>query len=149
VASQVFRAGVGLVIRHRHDDLVLAFERVDAPGQWQLPQGGIHLDEEPGPAAWRELHEETGLNGRHVALAGEHPRWTVYEWPPEVRDGARRGQAQRWFFFDALEVDLEPQPDGREFGAWRWVSPSWLVEHVVAFRRDVYAEVLAGEFPAL
>lgn len=144
VPGHHFRAGVVAVVR-RSDGRVLAFERADRPGEWQLPQGGIELGETPAQAAWRELEEESGLTPAEVELVGEHPQWVPMPWPPEiVGDGPRLGQVHRWFEFRVRDDDVEPKPDGREFRAWRWVEPAWLVEHVVAFRRPSYAQVLRG-----
>jgi putative (di)nucleoside polyphosphate hydrolase len=144
VGSRHFRAGVVIVVRRTGGD-VLAFERVDFPGQWQLPQGGLESGELPEAAAWRELSEETGLGPEHVALVGEHPEWTIYEWPRDVvGTGARLGQVHRWFFFEPLDGDVRPKPDGREFGAWRWVQPDWLISQVVPFRRPGYSQVLGA-----
>jgi len=134
-----------VIVVRRPGGEVLAFERVDSPGQWQLPQGGLESGELPETAAWRELAEETGLGPEHVALVGEHPEWTLYEWPRDVvGNGARLGQAHRWFFFEPLDGDVEPRPDGREFSAWRWVQPGWLINQVVPFRRPGYSQVLGG-----
>ena len=47
MTSQSFRAGVVIVIRRENGDL-MAFERKDVPGSWQLPQGGIDIDEVDG-----------------------------------------------------------------------------------------------------
>jgi putative (di)nucleoside polyphosphate hydrolase len=142
VASRHFRAGVVIVVR-RDDGDVLAFERADQPGQWQLPQGGLEPGETPDDAAWRELAEETGLGPGDVEMVGEHPDWVAYEWPPDVVAGGNRlGQVQRWFFFRLRADSAEPSPDGREFRAWKWVEPSWLIEQVVPFRRPAYETVL-------
>lgn len=136
-----FRAGVIIVVR-RADGDVLAFERADVRGAWQLPQGGIDLGETPAQAAWRELEEETGLGPSHVRLVGEHPRWTVYELPGSDRHDGRLGQAHRWFVFEVLDDEVEPVPDGHEFVAWRWTRPTDLIAEVVGFRRPGYEDVL-------
>lgn len=143
MGSRHFRAGVVIIVRRPSDDAVLAFERVDLPGQWQLPQGGIRKHEEPVAAAWRELAEETGLGPAEVELVDEHPQWVAYAWPPDVVGaGDRMGQVQRWFRFDIVDPATEPRPDGREFAAWRWCDVAWLVDQVVPFRRSAYAAVL-------
>lgn len=146
--AQHFRAGVVVVVRHPTERLVLAFERADAPGSWQFPQGGIESGETPIEAAWRELREETGLGDAEVSLAEGDAEWIVYEWPPEVRARThhhpdRLGQVQRWYWFTARSSDIVPQPDGREFAGWRWVDPDWLAGHVVRWRADAYRRGLA------
>jgi len=142
MASSNFRAGAVAVVSNSHGQ-VLAFERSDVPGAWQLPQGGIDVGESSYDAAWRELGEESGLGPDDVEMIGEHPTWMAYEFPDHVRaEGKRLGQVQRWYFFRALSDDVIPSPDGVEFVAWRWVEREWLVEHVVGFRSDVYRTVL-------
>lgn len=153
MVSQHFRAGVVVIVRHPFAKLVMAFERATAPGQWQLPQGGLEDLETPEEAAWRELGEETGLGPDQVHAVAEFPDWLVYEWPEEVREQQnlrrrsegrplRLGQVQKWFLFEAASADVQPVPDGREFSDWRWVEPGWLVANVVPWRRDLYERVL-------
>ena len=148
-----FRAGVVAVVTDSAWQ-VMAFERSDIPGAWQLPQGGINVGEDVGVAAWRELFEETGLGPDQVRLIDEYPEWTVYEWPAEVRGGTgigssacghRLGQAQRWFFFRVL------RRLGRAGAGRRRVrdlalgrSRTWLIEQVVEFRRSSYRRVLGN-----
>lgn len=142
MASTHFRAGVVAVVTNSLGQ-ILAFERSDVTGQWQLPQGGIEPGETPVAAAWRELTEETGLDASAVELIDEHPEWTLYEWPDHVQQqGKRLGQAHRWFTFRVRDDDVEPAPDGVEFVAWKWVDPEWLIDQVVPFRRPGYQRVL-------
>ena len=147
--SQVFRAGVVLVVRRGNGD-ILVFERGDARGSWQLPQGGIDVGESPQQAAWRELSEEAGLSSSSVTLLHEVPEWITYEWPDDIRSKAkhgdtRRGQTQRWFFFrPSDETTIEPIPDGREFVAWKWVSAQAEIREVAHFRRAAYERAFAS-----
>jgi putative (di)nucleoside polyphosphate hydrolase len=144
MANAHFRAGVVIVVRGT-DDRLLAFERGDVRGQWQLPQGGLEMDETPLEAAWRELGEETGLGPNDVQAVAEFPEWVPYEYPAELRTAKGRiGQTHRWFLFDALRADITPTPDEREFVAWQWVTREWLIESVVDFRRAGYQLVLSS-----
>lgn len=141
MACMHFRANVVAVVTDAAGR-VMAFERSDVPGAWQLPQGGLDDGETPEQAAWRELAEETGLSADDVELVGEFPEWTAYEWPEGPRKNGRMGQAQRWFTFRVVDDEVEPEPDGVEFTAWKWVERDWLVEQVVDFRRPSYRRVL-------
>lgn len=149
MSGQHFRAGVVIVVRDPSTGRIMVFERIDSPGSWQLPQGGLDAGEDPLTGAWRELGEETGLGPEHAIVAAEHPDWIAYEWPAEIRrdhgrDGRRRGQVQKWFLFDTRASSVEPTPDGREFGAWRWADPDWLIDHVPDWRRDAYRRALGA-----
>jgi putative (di)nucleoside polyphosphate hydrolase len=144
MASPHFRAGVVIVVRGS-DGRLLAFERGDVPGQWQAPQGGLDKDELPLDAAWRELGEETGLGPKDVSYQAEYADWVLYEYPASIkRSKGRLGQVHRWFLFDAVRADIEPKPDMLEFVAWKWVTPHWLIENAVDFRRAGYELVLGS-----
>jgi putative (di)nucleoside polyphosphate hydrolase len=144
MASRHFRAGVVAVIERDGGD-VMVFERADAPGSWQLPQGGIEPGEEPHEAVWREVGEETGLQPDQLTLVGEFPEWVVYEWPRHIVGGRKgMGQAHRWFAFRLARADATPSPDGSEFTAWKWVDREWLIDNVVEFRRAAYRRVLGS-----
>ena len=130
--------------------LVFAGERVDTPGAWQMPQGGIDAGETPRDAALRELWEETGLPRDAVCVEAEAPGWIDYELPPElvgrVWNGRYRGQTQRWFLmrYDGPDDAIDLAAHHVEFARWRWMAPDDLVAAIVPFKRDVYAQVLAA-----
>lgn len=144
MASMHFRANVVAVVTNEKGR-VLAFERSDLAGEWQLPQGGVDIGETPEQAAWRELTEETGLDANDVSLVAEFPEWTAYEWPDGPRKNGRMGQVQRWFTFQVKDSGIEPVPDGVEFQSWKWVKPGWLADNVVDFRRPSYRRVLLAD----
>lgn len=150
--GQFFRANVGIVVA-RADGLVLALERADVPGEWQLPQGGLDEGEEPGDAALRELREETGIGRGQVQLIAEYPDWLAYELPPDKRRSRTgRGQVQRWFLYRFLgtDADIDPEMPGHdsEFRAFRWADLRELAGDTWAVRRPVY-RALAREWADL
>jgi putative (di)nucleoside polyphosphate hydrolase len=147
---QYFRAGVGAVIAHR-DGRVLALERADHPGAWQLPQGGLKRDEEPLDGIYREVAEETGLHAEALALVDRFPDPLAYELPAARRSvKTGRGQVQYWFLFrltgDEGGIDVSA---GQEFRAWRWSSFDELVAAVAGFRQPVYRRLLQRFGPHL
>ena len=143
MTSQTFRANVGNADA-RADGLVLALERIDQPDRWQMPQGGLNVDEEPADAALRELGEETGLQPEHVELAAEHPAWLAYELPPGRRRNVRaRGQVQKWVLFRFLGTDdaidlTPPKGERQEFKAFRWMDLTELAEGMWEVKRPIY-----------
>ncbi len=142
--SQHFRANVGVAVVGR-DGRVLTFERSDRPGNWQLPQGGLDVGEEPLDGGLRELWEETGITADQVEVIGEFPEWLAYEWPAVVRDGrhdGRRGQVQRWFAVRPrgdLRIDLSAS---EEFQDHRWTDLDGLVAGAHEMRAAVYRRLV-------
>jgi putative (di)nucleoside polyphosphate hydrolase len=141
-----FRPGVGLLVSDGTGQ-VLALERRDKPGAWQIPQGGVEDGEELEAAAWRELGEETGLTKDQVVLVGRGPFWIGYELPQCLRSAKTgRGQVHRWFHFRSRTRGMTPPTAGnKEVARLEWRAISAVVEGAVEFRRPVY-EMLAREF---
>ena len=142
-----YRPNVGIVLMHP-DGRVFWARRVRRDG-WQFPQGGMNTDETPLEAMYRELREETGLEPEQVAVLGVTPGWLRYRLPPRaIRRHDRLvciGQKQVWFLlqFTGCESDLRLDlTDKPEFDHWRWVDFWYPLEHVVLFKRSVYASAL-------
>lgn len=154
-----YRPCVGIMVLNG-DGLVWAGRRIAETDSemagtdklWQMPQGGIDRDEDPLPAALRELYEETGM--RTVSLLAEAPDWIHYDLPEHLVGiafkGRYRGQKQRWFAFrfegDESEIAINPPPGGHEaeFDAWAWKPMERLPDLIVPFKRKVYEEVVAA-----
>lgn len=134
-----YRPCVVAVIR-RADGLLLAGERADQPGAWQLPQGGIDAGETPIIAVMRELHEEIGSD--QLTIVSHHTEWIRYQFPPEFANGRMAkfaGQEQQWFLleFKPGEGPHLELSEG-EFGALKWVSPEDLLSGIVSWKKEAY-----------
>ncbi|XP_074366347.1 nudix hydrolase 26, chloroplastic-like [Apium graveolens] len=155
---QGYRRNVGICLINSNNKIFSA-SRLDIPGSWQMPQGGIDESENPRDAAVRELREETGVTSAEVIA--EVPHWLTYDFPSEVREKLNRqwgsdwkGQAQKWFLFRFTGKDDEVNllGDGTEkpeFGEWSWLSPEQVLDGAVEFKKPVYKEVLTVFSPHL
>ncbi len=142
------RPNVGVVLFNGEGRVWLG-RRADTPGpfNWQFPQGGVDPRETTAQAALRELREETGATS--VVYLGETREWLAYDFPPGHRRTriAERwvGQKQLWFAYrfvgDDAEFDLGGH-DEVEFDAWRWATFEEALAGVVAFKRDIYRQVI-------
>ena len=145
-ATLPYRPCVGVVLMNR-EGLVFAGQRLDTPGAWQMPKGGIDEGEEPLEAALRELGEETGVAPGSVEFLALTPEWLTYDLPPhllgKVWGGKYRGQRQLWALFRFHGADREIRLDlpPPEFSAWAWMRPGDILEKIVPFKREIYAEV--------
>lgn len=140
--KQYFRAGAGAMIISPQG-LVLALERADVAGSWQLPQGGLDAAEEPLPAAYREVAEETGIAAAHLTLLDSYPEPLVYELPLRMRtEKTGRGQVQYWFLFrfDGPDAAIDANSGG-EFRAWHWTSLEQLLQTTPDFRVPLYRQL--------
>lgn len=142
-----YRPNVGIILV-RDDGSVFWARRAFRDG-WQFPQGGMHSDETPLEAMYRELREETGLQPEHVEVLGATPGWLRYRLPHRyVRRNEKPtciGQKQVWFLLrfvgeeSHVRLDLTETP---EFDLWRWVDFWYPLAHVVSFKRQVYERAL-------
>ena len=145
-----YRPCVGVLLA-RPDGRVFVGERIDTPGAWQMPQGGIDKGEAPREAGLRELEEETGVPRSLVTVEAETTDWIRYDLPDhligKVWKGRFRGQEQKWFLlrFGGQDDDIDIKTPHPEFSRWEWSEPGDVLARIVPFKRGVYEAVL-GEF---
>lgn len=139
-----YRPNVGLIVCNSLGQVLWA-RRVRRDG-WQFPQGGVECKESPREAAYRELYEEIGLYPHQVRMLGSTDSWYRYDVPKAVRSGnGFKGQKQQWFLFHLTDDDSNIKLDrGKkpEFDGWCWVDYWQPLEDIVAFKREVYFQVL-------
>lgn len=143
----LYRSGIGLMIRNR-DHRIFMGERMDNPGHFQMPQGGIDEGEEPETTVFRELYEETGI--RNADIIAQMDEWLYYDFPEDWRkrlfNGRYKGQRQKWFLLDFTgedsEIDLQAHEE-QEFSSYQWSLVETVPALAIDFKKDTYERVLA------
>ena len=139
------RIGVGVALLNQENKIFVG-KRIDNPtDRWQMPQGGVDLNENLFQAAKRELEEETGI--KSVKLIKEIKEWLEYNLPKnllgKIWNGKYRGQSQKWFIMKFLgksdEINIKTK--NPEFLEWKWIEPSELPRVAVNFKIDVYKKI--------
>ena len=142
-----YRPCVGVMLVR--DGRVWVGERIDTPGAWQMPQGGVDPGEDLRAAALRELVEETGIPAHLVTVEARTAEPVLYDLPPDLIPrlwgGRFRGQSQHWFRlgFGGTDADVDISGHGHpaEFSRWAWMTPEEVVKLIVPFKRNVYDAV--------
>ncbi len=145
-ADPTYRSGVGIMLLNRRNEVFVGQRIGFLADAWQMPQGGIEPREEPHEAVLRELREEIGTDA--IEFLAESEGWLRYDLPPDifgtVWNGRWRGQQQKWFAcrFIGCDSQINIATEHPEFSAWRWVRSSELADLIVAFKRQLYLDVL-------
>ncbi|WP_018872756.1 RNA pyrophosphohydrolase [Thioalkalivibrio sp. ALJ16] len=149
-----YRANVGIILCNAEQQLFWG-KRVGQEA-WQFPQGGVHAEETPEEAMFRELREETGLLPRHVEVLGSTRHWLRYRLPERMVRRHRRpvciGQKQRWFLLRMIGEESDVVLDAMEtpeFDDWRWIDYWRPSREVVHFKRQVYRRALCELVPLM
>ena len=141
-----YRPCVGIALFNR-DRRVFVGERIDSPGAWQMPQGGIDLGEDIETAFYRELMEETGTDKADILRVMDRP--LTYDLPPDLQsrlwNGAYRGQSQTWVaaLFTGADADINlAAHNPPEFQRWQWVALDDVTNLIVPFKKETYRQII-------
>jgi putative (di)nucleoside polyphosphate hydrolase len=139
------RTGVGIVVLNRENKVFVAKRIDNAKNFWQMPQGGVDINEDFLTAAYRELMEETRI--KSADLIQEIDGVTTYELPDHllgiIWKGKYKGQKQKWFLmrFTGDEQEINIKTKHPEFLDWKWINIDQITEFVVDFKLHVYKEL--------
>lgn len=143
-----YRPCVGIAL-FNDDNHVFVGERIDNPGAWQMPQGGIDEGETVEDAFFREMEEEIGSTLAEIIRVHDTP--LRYELPPHLLgklwNGQYGGQEQIWVAarFMGLDSDINIHAHRQpEFQAWQWAPLDQILDLIVPFKRNTYAEVITA-----
>tara|TARA_A100000164_G_C21728119_1_gene686218 strand:+ start:255 stop:704 length:450 start_codon:yes stop_codon:yes gene_type:complete len=139
------RQGVGIILLNQNNQVFVGKRKDNPIDKWQMPQGGIDLNETPLKAMRRELAEETSIT--KIKILKEIENWLEYELPPnllgKIWKGRYRGQRQKWFIarFTGEDNEINLNTKYPEFIEWKWINYNLLSEVIVDFKREVYKKL--------
>lgn len=140
------RTGVGIVVLNSENKVFVGKRRDNPFDKWQMPQGGVELNEPLIKAMKRELIEETSIE--NIQVLKELDQWLEYELPEnlvgKIWRGKYRGQKQKWFIvrFTGDEKEININTKHPEFIEWKWIDMNLLPDLIVNFKKHVYKNIL-------
>ena len=140
------RTGVGIVVLNKENKIFVGKRKDNPFDKWQMPQGGVDLNESLVSTMRRELLEETSI--KSIKIVKEFDFWLDYELPKnligKIWKGKYRGQKQKWFVVRFLGNDKEINIETKnaEFVEWKWIQKEELPNIIVDFKKHVYAKIL-------
>lgn len=144
----LYRPNVAAILMNERDEIFIA-ERLNVPGAWQFPQGGIDDGEDAETALYRELAEEIGVGQSLVQQIERRDGYRYAFSKGRLKYGLYGGQEQSYFLcrFLGQDSDVNLAATHQEFGQWKWIRPQdFKMQWVPKFKRAVYRQVFTDFF---
>jgi len=142
-----YRPCVGIALINEDNKLFVG-ERIDNPGAWQMPQGGVDKGEDIEEAFYREMLEEIGTDKADIIKIHNKP--LRYDLPPHLLgklwNGKYGGQEQIWVAakFTGSEEDINIKAYRYpEFRKWQWAKAQEMLNLIVPFKKETYKEIIS------
>ncbi len=141
-----YRTGVGIVVLNSKNKVFVGKRKDNPFDKWQMPQGGVDLNEPLIVAMKRELEEETSI--KNIEILKEFNQWLEYKLPEnligKIWKGKYKGQKQKWFIvkFTGEENEININTKYPEFIEWKWIDMDLLPELIVNFKKHIYEDIL-------
>jgi putative (di)nucleoside polyphosphate hydrolase len=141
-----YQRNVAGILRNPAGEILIC-ERVDTPGAWQFPQGGIDPGETPEQALRRELEEEISVTTGYVIVKHDGPYRYIYD--EGFSKKGFQGKEQDYFLleFTGNPTAINLETSHPEFRQCRWIRPEeFQMEWLPRMKRDVYRAVFEDFF---
>lgn len=141
-----YRKNVACFLYKKNSGRIKVFlaERVDLPGHFQLPQGGMD-GEDIETAGKRELFEEVGVNSVRVVKTFKNVHKYKYK---KTKNGLiykyanYKGQQQNLIVLEFLGEDSDIDISRYDFASWKWVDIDNILNEVSEIRRNGMVQFL-------
>ena len=144
----LYRPNVAAILQ-REDGKIFIAERINIPGAWQFPQGGVDDGETADQALFRELAEEIGVQAELLEVISRREGYR-YAFPKgRLKYGIYGGQEQIYYLcrFCGTDADFNLAATHQEFASFRWIEPrEFDLEWTPKFKRNVYRQGMRDFF---
>lgn len=149
MAAILYRPNVAAILQNAAGQILIC-ERINHPGSWQFPQGGVDAGETFAEALERETREELSLEPSDYVVEERRGPYR-YEFPAHFSKKRYGGQEQTYF---RLRLTASPEAINvatihPEFRAVQWIEPArFLLNWLPAMKHEVYRQVWRDFFGA-
>ena len=144
----LYRSGVGIMLINSEKKIFVGKRIDNRSDAWQMPQGGSDPGEEEDVAMFRELQEETGIDGSFIKVLNKSSEHFYYNLPYKLQKkfwgGKYLGQRQRWYLAEFIgdESVINICGENPEFSEWKWIEKELLIDAIVGFKRGLYCDII-------